>query len=242
MSDTIDTATASAVVLSAKGLSRSYRMGGHDLHVLRDLDVEVYRGQWLAVLGSSGSGKSTLLHLLGGLDRPNAGSVTFDGQSVYSLHGAARDRYRNRHVGFVFQFYHLLPEMNVLENVLLAAMIGYSTLGWLGVRSEMRRRAVNLLERLGLSHRLRHRPAKLSGGERQRVAIARALINQPDVLLADEPTGNLDAETGGQILDVLKEFHLAGQTIVMVTHDQRIAQIADRTLTLQRGRFEDPAV
>lgn len=240
MSDMIDTAAMSPVVISAKGLCRSYHMGGQELDVLRDLDVEVYRGQWLAVLGSSGCGKSTLLHLLGGLDRPNSGHVAFNGQPVYGLHGAKRDRYRNRHVGFVFQFHHLLPEMNVLENVLLAAMIGHSTLGWLGVRGEMRRRAGSLLERLGLMHRLRHRPAKLSGGERQRVAIARALINQPDVLLADEPTGNLDAETGSQILDVLKEFHLAGQTIIMVTHDHRIAQVADRTLTLQRGRFEDP--
>jgi len=232
------TAPTKSILLDADNLKRSYRMGGQDLHVLRGVNVTVHAGRWLAILGASGSGKSTLLHLLGGLDRPSQGTVRFNGQDVFALRGTKLDRYRNRHVGFVFQFYHLLPELTVMENVLLAAMVSRPIVGWWPVRTEMRTRAQELLDRLGLSHRLRHRPAKLSGGERQRVAIARALINQPDVLLADEPTGNLDAETGQQILDVLKEFHQAGQTIVMVTHDPRIADGADQTLTLQKGLLD----
>lgn len=228
-----------SALLRASGLKKTYRMGEQDLHVLRGLDLEVPRGQWLAVLGSSGSGKSTLLHLLGGLDRPSEGTVEFDDREIFSLRGARLDHYRNRHVGFVFQFYHLLPELNVLENVLLAAMIGRSVIGWLGVRAELRHQGRALLDRLGLAHRVRHRPASLSGGERQRVAIARALINQPDVLLADEPTGNLDAHTGDQILEVFQAFHQAGQTIVMVTHDSRVAQAADRKVSLTSGQLDD---
>ncbi len=230
-------ATDQHVLLNATGLTKTYRMGGEDLHVLQGLDIQIRRGQWLAILGSSGSGKSTLLHVLGGLDRPTQGEVVFDNQAIFSLSGARLDRYRNRHVGFVFQFYHLLPELNVVENVLIAAMAGQSIVGWSRTRVEARSRAEQLLNRLGLSHRLHHRPAKLSGGERQRVAIARALINEPDVLLADEPTGNLDATTGDQILEVLGEFHRAGQAIVMVTHDQRIAQFADQTVVLESGRL-----
>ena len=224
-------------LINASGLSRSYRMGDQELHVLQGLDLEVLRGRWLAILGSSGSGKSTLLHLLGGLDRPTQGKVVFNGQDIFALRGARLDQYRNQHVGFVFQFYHLLPELNVLHNVLLAAMVNHSTMSWWRNRSAISQRAKHLLDRLGLAHRLRHRPGKLSGGERQRVAIARALINQPDILLADEPTGNLDAQTGDQILGVLKEFHQGGQTIVMVTHDQRISHMADQTLTLQAGKL-----
>ncbi len=228
-----------AVLLQARGLQKNFRMGGEDLQVLRGLDLDVHHGQWLAILGSSGSGKSTLLHLLGGLDRPNQGTVHFQGQEIFSLRGSRLDQYRNRHVGFVFQFYHLLPELDVLENVLLAAMVRRSIARWPAVRAERRHQGRQLLDRLGLSHRMGHRPAKLSGGERQRVAIARALINQPDVLLADEPTGNLDARTGDQILDVLRECHHAGQTIVMVTHDQRVAEAADRKATLHSGRLDD---
>ncbi len=233
-----DTATQQDTLLQATGLRKMYRMGGQSLEVIRGVDLSVTRGQWLAILGASGSGKSTLLHLLGGLDRPSQGSVVFDKQNIFAMRGPRLDRYRNRHVGFVFQFYHLLPELNVIENVLLAAMISRSVPAWAGARSQQRPRALKLLDRLGLSHRLNHRPAKLSGGERQRVAIARALINQPDVLLADEPTGNLDAQTGDQILEVLQEFHQAGQTIVMVTHDHRIAQAADRVITLRDGKLD----
>ena len=224
-------------LLEARGLCKLYRMGGQDLQVLRGVDLEVHAGRWVAVLGVSGSGKSTLLHLLGGLDRPDQGQVVFEGRQLFRFRGRKLDRYRNRRVGFVFQFYHLLPELSALENVMIASMIGTSSLGWRRSRVATRRRAELLLDQLGLSHRLKHRPAKLSGGERQRIAIARALINEPALLLADEPTGNLDAETGGQILEVLREFHNAGQTIVMVTHDPVVASAADEQLTLERGQI-----
>ncbi len=223
-------------LLAAKSLHKSYRMGGQPLEVLRGVDIQVEAGEWVAVLGASGSGKSTLLHLLGGLDRPTEGSVSFEGRDVFAMGGKAVDRYRNRKVGFVFQSYHLLPELSALENIAIAAMVGQSVLGWIGARSECRRRAAELLDRLGLAARAKHRPAKLSGGERQRVAIGRALINQPAVLLADEPTGNLDAKTGEQILDILRGLHRDGQSIVMVTHDSKVAAAADRRLTLDGGR------
>ena len=225
-------------LLTASGLHKHYRMGPQDLHVLRGVELEVQKGQWVAVLGASGSGKSTLLHLLGGLDRPSQGQVTFAGCSVFNFRGRQLDRYRNRDVGFVFQFYHLLPELTALENVVIGAMVSRGVFAWPGVRSAVRARAGDLLNSLGLSERLQHRPSKLSGGERQRVAIARALVNQPAVLLADEPTGNLDADTGRQILDVFRNLHEAGQTIVMVTHDQRVADAADRSVTLERGRLK----
>lgn len=226
-------------LLSVTDLHKHYHIGGQDLHVLRGVDVTVDQGEWVAVLGSSGSGKSTLLHLIGGLDRPEQGSVKFDGRNIFKLPGAAIDRYRNRHVGFVFQSYHLLPELTALENVLTGAMIRSSVLGWPGRRGEARKRAIELLDRVGLGDRMKHRPSKLSGGERQRVAIARALVNQPDVLLADEPTGNLDAETGQQIMALINELHQQGQTIVMVTHDQQIAATADRRLWLRKGELVD---
>ncbi|MEX0655765.1 MAG: ABC transporter ATP-binding protein [Phycisphaeraceae bacterium] len=237
----IDHRSSIAPLLTARDLHKHYRMGSEDLHVLRGVDMSVDNGQWLAVLGASGSGKSTLLHLLGGLDRPDEGDVVFkqggEPVDIFSLRGARLDHYRNTHVGFVFQFYHLLPEMNALENVMISAMIRRSIFGWPAARGEARDRAMQLLERVGLKERLRHRPAKLSGGERQRVAIARALINQPAVLLADEPTGNLDADTGRGIIDLFRELHAQGQTIVMVTHDQSIADTADRRLTLVRGKL-----
>jgi lipoprotein-releasing system ATP-binding protein len=230
-------ASRSAAVLRAVNLHKHYRMGDADLHVLRGIGLEVARGQWAAVLGASGCGKSTLLHLLGGLDRPDEGAVHFDGQDIFRLRGNRLDRYRSRHVGFVFQFYHLLPELSALENVLIGAMISRGLLQWPGQRRALRDRATELLETLGLGQRLKHRPNKLSGGERQRVAIARALINQPDVLLADEPTGNLDADTGRQLLDVFRSLHANGQTIVMVTHDAHIAAAADRRWRLADGQL-----
>lgn len=222
-------------LLKASALHKHYRMGEEDIHVLRGVTFEAKQGEWVAVLGQSGSGKSTLLHLLGGLDRPDQGDVYFEGRNIFKLGGAAIDRYRNRNVGFVFQAYHLLPELTALENVLIGAMIGASVFAWPGQRSQLRARAADLLARVGLGERLTHRPAKLSGGERQRVAIARALINQPAVLLADEPTGNLDTRTGGHIIEVLRKLHADGQTIVMVTHDEKIAVAADRQVHLEAG-------
>lgn len=227
-------------ILRAQALGKTFRMGSTALNVLRGVDVEMKRGEMLAILGRSGSGKSTLLHLLGGLDKPDAGTVEFNGQNLFRLSGGKLDRYRNRHVGFVFQFYHLLPELSALENVTIGAMLGSTVLGWPGRKKEFRERAERLLERVGLKDRLRHRPNKLSGGERQRVAIARALINQPDVLLADEPTGNLDADTGGEILKLFHELHDEGQTMVLVTHDDKVAGAADRVVTLIDGRLAPP--
>ncbi|MCA9290495.1 MAG: ABC transporter ATP-binding protein, partial [Phycisphaerales bacterium] len=184
------------------------------------------------------SGKSTLLHLLGDLDQPDAdsGAITFDGRAVNTLGPGGRNRYRNREIGFVFQFYHLLPEISVLENTLIPGLVGVSRLRYVAAIRDLRARATELLTSFGLGHRLRHRPRELSGGERQRVAIARALINRPRVLLADEPTGNLDVDTGAEILDLIAAQHEAGLTIVMVTHDAGIAGRADRVVRLDHGR------
>ena len=230
------TAAATASILSADALHKRYRTGHEVLHVLRGVDFTVRQGEWVCILGSSGSGKSTLLHLLGGLDTPDEGRVTFREQDLFALTGPRRDRFRNAHVGFVFQFYHLLAELNALENTLISAMVGRSLIGWARDKREVRARARQTLINMGLGDRLRHRPSQLSGGERQRVAIARALINQPDVLLADEPTGNLDRDTGNRILDLLADLHRGGQTIVMVTHDPEVARRADRVVKLDNGK------
>ena len=227
-----------APIIQANGLNRSFHEAGRELHVLRGVDLTLNRGEWLSILGRSGSGKSTLLHLLGGLDRPTHGSVVFDGTDIFTLRGGRLDRYRNQHAGFVFQFYHLLPELSALENVLIGSMLGSSVFTWPGKRKAARQTAVEMLERVGLKDRLTHRPAKLSGGERQRVAIARALVNRPSVLLADEPTGNLDADTAGSILDLFRSLHKDGQTIAMVTHDQTVADAGDRVVTLVKGKLQ----
>ena len=224
-------------LLRAAGLHKHYRMGSQDLHILRGVNLSIKGGEWVAIEGASGSGKSTLLHLLGGLDRPDQGHVQFADEDLFSGGSGNLDRYRTSEVGFVFQFYHLLPELNALENVLIAAMVKRSAFGWPAARRPMRRRAAELLDGMGLSGRLRHKPNKLSGGERQRVAIARALINEPPLLLADEPTGNLDTETGAHLLEVFARFHQAGQTIIMVTHDEKVARIAQRRLELVGGRI-----
>ncbi len=227
-------------ILRASGLHKSYVMGRTTLDVLKGCSIAVGRGEFLAVMGSSGSGKSTLLHVLGALDVPDRGNVTFDGQDVFAGSNASRDRLRNATFGFVFQFYHLLPELNVLENVLIPCMVGHSVFAWIGQRGEHRRHATEMLDRMGLSGRLGHRPNELSGGERQRVAIARALANKPRVLLADEPTGNLDAATGREILGVLTALNDQGQTIVMVTHDPQVAAAAHRIVHLADGRIVTP--
>ena len=208
--------------------------------MLNGTTLRVNEGEWVAVLGASGSGKSTLLHLLGDLDRPDAdgGEVLFEDQSLASRSRRARNHYRNRSIGFVFQFYHLLSELNVLENTLLPALVGLHRWQYYRRIGELRRRGTELLDSFGLGHRLKHRPRELSGGERQRVAIARALMNNPRVLLADEPTGNLDEKTGEGILDLIAEQHRNGLTIVMVTHDPAIASRADRNVHLHDGRIE----
>jgi ABC-type lipoprotein export system ATPase subunit len=211
-------------------------MGESRLEVLQRVDLSVREGEFVAIEGRSGSGKSTLLHILGALDQYDGGTVIFDGQDISRLSSAQRSALRNRQFGFVFQFYHLLPELNVLENTMLAAMIERSWLNFHGHKAKIKARAKELLAELGMDQRLRHRPAQLSGGERQRVAIARALMNQPRVLFADEPTGNLDFDTGRQIMSVLERLHRQdNKTIIMVTHDRSLASQADRILVLQTG-------
>jgi lipoprotein-releasing system ATP-binding protein len=226
------------VILRATGIRRVFRMGDSDVPVLTGVDLAIRRGEFVAIEGRSGSGKSTLLHILGALDAPDGGSVEFDGQDLTQVSSATRSRIRNTQFGFVFQFYHLLPELNVLENTLLGPMIEQSWFGFRAHKAELTARAKQVLDSLGMGHRLRHRPSQLSGGERQRVAIARAIMNQPKVLFADEPTGNLDDETGRQIMSVLEGLHRdKGQTVVMVTHDRALARTADRALILREGKL-----
>ncbi len=226
-------------MLRARGLHKSYRMGRSHVHVLRGASLDVGRGEFLVIRGASGSGKSTLLHLLGALDIPDRGSVEFEGTDLFDRGDAIRRAYRRRSIGFVFQFYHLLPECNVLENVLMPRLVAHSLLGWRSARRTARRDAATILERVGLSERSKHRPSELSGGERQRVAIARAIVNDPVVLLADEPTGNLDARIGGEILELLTELNEAGQTVIMVTHDDKVASRAHRRVQLTEGIIKE---
>lgn len=225
--------------IAAVAVEKAYRKGDHKIPVLRGVNIDINRGEFVSIVGQSGSGKSTLLHLLGLLDAPNVGEVQLDGQRIDDLSARSRDMLRNRVFGFIFQFYHLLPELSVTENVLTPLMIRHSTLGYWRRKKEFQNQARELLERVGLSHRLTHKPSELSGGEMQRAAIARALIAKPEILLADEPTGNLDASTGAEIMELLKNLNEQEQlTIVMVTHDNAIAEQANRTVRLAEGRLE----
>lgn len=226
-----------AVVIQATNIHKTFRMGQTGLEILRGADLSVRQGEFVAIEGRSGSGKSTMLHLTGLLDVPDQGQIIINGRNVLSLSSSERCVIRNREVGFVFQFYHLLPELNVLQNTMLAAMVERSMLGFRSNRSALRERAESILATMKMTERLKHRPNQLSGGERQRVAIARALMNEPRILLADEPTGNLDFETGQQIMAVLNGLHDKGQTIVMVTHDRTLARQADRVLVLREGKL-----
>jgi len=229
-----------AAILSANGLTRHYRMGGKPVPVLEGASLDLMAGEKVAIMGRSGAGKSTLLHLLGLLDRPDAGSLKIRGQETTTLSRRARARLRNDEVGFVFQFYHLIPELTALDNALLPAMIAHGPLAWLGVKRERKERARGLFAELGLDDRAGHRPAQLSGGERQRVAIARALCSTPGLLLCDEPTGNLDEHTSDAITELLFELtDKYAQTLVMVTHDRELASKADRLLTLHDGGLVD---
>jgi len=227
-------------IIRAEKIVKTYTSGPEVLQILRGFDLSVQTGEFLAITGVSGSGKSTLLHLLGLLDEWDSGRIFFDEQDVASLSKTQRDELRNRQIGFVFQFYHLLPELSVLENTMLPMMVGNSSFSWLGSRSGMRSQALEVLAQLGLTDRAGHRPSQLSGGEQQRTAIARALINKPRLLLADEPTGNLDVDTGGQILNLLAKLNSQqNQTIVMVTHDLDTAKRAHRHLVLEQGRIHN---
>jgi len=229
-----------APLLTAANLYKTYHKDAVKVQVLRGLDLAVYQGEFLCVVGASGSGKSTLLHLLGTLDQPDKGEIRLDGKRIDNVPSDRRDLLRNQTFGFIFQFYHLLPELNTLENVLVPAMISHSVLGWLRERQQLRARATGLLERVGLGHRLKHRPRELSGGEMQRTAIARALINRPRILLADEPTGNLDADSGQEIVTLLRDLNRSeGLTIIMVTHNLDLVGENERLVRLVSGQIED---
>ena len=219
-------------LIIARDLDRTYRIGKRSLNVLRGVNLEVVRGDFLALRGASGAGKSTLLHLLGGLDVPDAWEISFAGKNLAAFSAAKLAGFRNFKVGFVFQAYHLLPELTALENVCLPARIARVAV------AEAAKRGRELLARVGLGERIEHRPYELSGGEQQRVAIARALINSPELLLADEPTGNLDSKAGGEIIELLKSLRAEkNTTLIIATHDARVAAHAERVIELVDGRI-----
>ena len=219
------------VLLTAKALTKSYIMGSRSIEVLRGVDIEVARGDFLALRGASGAGKSTLLHLIGGLDSPNSGEILFDGRDIAKFSEAELTHFRNRRVGFIFQAYHLLPELTALENVCLPARIGRVS------AAAAESRAAELLQQVGLKDRIDHKPYELSGGEQQRVAIARSLIVRPELILADEPTGNLDSRTGMEIIELLKNMCVQLNAALMIaTHDAKVATAAQRVIELADGR------
>lgn len=221
-------------VISCRGLSKAYREAGRDLPVLQGIDLEVLPGEKLAILGVSGSGKSTLLNMLGGLDAVTGGEVSVCGRSLTAMNESDIARWRNRHLGFVYQFHHLLGEFSALENVAMPLLIARQN------AAEAKKAAALMLDKVGLSHRLEHRPSALSGGERQRVAIARALVAQPSCVLMDEPTGNLDPATAEEVFRLLLDLNSQlGISLVLVTHDHRIAHQMDRALTLQDGTLSE---
>jgi predicted ABC-type transport system involved in lysophospholipase L1 biosynthesis ATPase subunit len=225
-------------LLAARGVRKAFQMGETELEVLHGVDLELRRGERLALMGPSGAGKSTLLHTLGLLDRPSAGEVIVEGESAWELSTTERARLRNQRIGFVFQFYHLIPELTALENVLLPAMIASGPESYRARPAAHTARARETLTRFGLEQRLGHRPPQLSGGERQRVALARALQHDPPILIADEPTGNLDRTTGERVLDLLfAEQERRSLSLLLVTHDERLAARCGRVLEMEDGRI-----
>jgi len=227
---------ADDVVLGCTGLGMVYAEGKMRTPVFDGLELEVRKGETVAIVGASGAGKSTLLHLLGGLDTPTAGEVYVDGHWMSELSDTARGQLRNRALGFVYQFHHLLPEFTALENVMLPVLLGGAAV------PAARERARELLESVGLGHRLEHKPGELSGGERQRAAVARALVNRPACVLGDEPTGNLDEKTAAHVFDQMLELNREHRTsLVVVTHDRRLARRLDRVLELHQGRLRELA-
>lgn len=226
--------------LSAFGMRKSYRKGKNEVSVLNGVDLAVERGEMVSVVGSSGSGKSTLLHLLGLLDQADKGLVVLEERRIDNLPEKKRDELRNRVFGFIFQSYHLLPELSAIENVMAPQMIRHGLFSYLRSRKALENQAAEVLDRVGLGHRLHHKPNELSGGEMQRTAIARALAANPEIILADEPTGNLDGSTGQGIMDLLRDLNRErGITMVLVTHDMNIAQQTNRIVRLAQGRIED---
>ncbi len=219
-------------MIEAQGLNKSFGTTDGRVEVLRGIDLRIERGERVGVVGTSGAGKTTLMHILGALDRPTSGTVRFDGEDIFALKGAPLDGFRNRTVGFVFQFHQLLPEFSALENVMMPALVARKSF------REAIPMATKLLGEVGLGHRLKHKPGQLSGGEQQRVAIARALVMSPRVLLADEPTGNLDSGTSGEIFRLLDEIHQSRElTMVVVTHSETLAGRLDRVLHMVDGRL-----
>ena len=234
MNDLIDTAPAQSETIRAEQLGKTYAEGKLRTPVFDGLDLSVRTGETVAIIGASGAGKSTLLHLLGGLDTPTAGEVYVAGQKMSALSDAARGQLRNRALGFVYQFHHLLPEFTALENVMLPVLVGGASV------DEASQRASALLEKVGLSHRIGHKPGELSGGERQRAAVARALVNRPACVLGDEPTGNLDDRTAGGVFELMLELNRDQKTsLVLVTHDRRLAKRLDRVLELHEGKLRE---
>ena len=226
-------------ILAAHDLVKTYKKGKHEVKVLQGVDFEIRPGQFTAIVGQSGSGKSTLLHLLGILDAPCEGEVHFKGNRIDHLPSGQRDKLRNEYLAMVFQFYHLLPELTTIENVMVPLMISQSAWSYWSKRRKYYDRAMELLKQVGLEERATHKPRELSGGEMQRAAIARSLIAEPEVLLADEPTGNLDPRTGREIMEILCSLNAEQNlTIVMVTHDNSIAALADQTVRLVDGQVE----
>ncbi len=222
------------MLIRLRSVTRTYRMGEVDVHALRGIDLDIDANEYIAVMGPSGSGKSTLMNILGCLDSPTSGHFELDGRDVSALSDSQLSRVRNAFVGFVFQTFNLLPRATALHNVEMPLI-------YAGVRVGRRRqRAREALERVGLADRMHHRPNEMSGGQRQRVAIARALVNEPSLLLADEPTGNLDSGTGGEIMQVLDALHDEGNTILLVTHEAYIAEHASRRIHLRDGRIQTP--
>ena len=218
-------------IVSCRGLQRTYRSGARETNAVRGVDLDVSSGEWVAIMGPSGCGKSSLLHLLGGLDTPDAGTVCVDGKNVGELSETRRALLRRTRIGYVFQFFNLVQDFTVAENIELPMLLAGAA------RRAARRRRAELLDAVGLADVADASPSQLSGGQQQRVAIARALANRPGVILADEPTGNLDTESARQVLALLRDQHDAGQTIVMVTHDARVAAVADRLLVMEDGRL-----
>jgi putative ABC transport system ATP-binding protein len=218
------------VLIATRDLTKSYDLGAVEVHALRGVSMEISQGEYLAIMGPSGSGKSTLMHILGCLDTPSSGSYVLDGNEVSGLQGRDLARVRNKKIGFVFQNFNLLPRIDLISNVSLP-LVYHGSMS----KTDRSKKASEQLEQLGLGHRLRHKPNELSGGERQRAAIARALVNEPSILLADEPTGNLDQKTGHEIMGILDGLHREGRTVVLVTHDGNVAEHANRIVRIEDG-------
>ncbi|MBI3127289.1 MAG: ABC transporter ATP-binding protein [Candidatus Tectomicrobia bacterium] len=223
---------AGEVLVSARGLEKIYRLGGGEVHALRGVDLDIRTGEMVALMGASGVGKSTLLHVLGALDRPTSGDVFLNGERLFQRSDTELARFRNRFLGFVFQFHHLLPEFSALENVMIPGLLGGEP------RPVVEGRARKLIEQVGLGKRWKHRPAELSGGEQQRVALARALLNRPALVLADEPTGNLDSSTAEAVFGLLREFNqMSRQTFLVATHNNSLAERMDRVVIMADGKI-----